>query len=62
MFHGIEALCNSECQLHSEMEKIVLLQLCVCVCQVTYIQSVQDIGLVSSYIHIGCLESLSYSA
>lgn len=40
------------------MEKIVLFQLCVCVSvRVACIQSVQDIRLASSYIHISCLES-----
>lgn len=63
MFHGIEALRNGEFQLHSEMEKLSYFNCVrVCVCRVAYIQSVQDIRLVSIYIHICCLESSSYSA
>lgn len=38
------------------MEKIGVFQLCVSV-RVACIQSVQDIRLASSYIHISCLES-----
>lgn len=39
-----------------EWKKIVVFQLCVSV-RVACIQSVQDIRLASSYIHISCLES-----
>ena len=47
-------VCVCVCEKERERES-------VCVCGVAYIQSVQDIRLVSSYIHIGCLESLCLS-